>query len=81
MNAKYLQWTTSDASACGTTTRSHLAVIGDETTPTALYQGTPEACTAVAPAALDIYLEIYDFYEVGAELPASTFVEITEGTL
>lgn len=76
---KFFRWTTTGA-VCGTSD-AHLSKVGGLVSPTELYSGTPETCTAVTPAALDIYLEIYDFYEVGPELPASTFVEITDGTL
>lgn len=76
---KFFRWTTTGA-VCGTSD-AHLSKVGGLVSPTELYSGTPETCTAVTPAVLDIYLETYDFYEVGPELPASTFVEITEGTL
>lgn len=79
MGQKFFRWTTTGA-VCGTSD-AHLSKVGGLVSPTELYSGTPETCTAVTPAALDIYLEIYDFYEVGPELPASTFVEITDGTL
>lgn len=79
MGQKFFRWTTTGA-VCGTSD-AHLSKVGGLVSPTELYSGTPETCTAVTPAVLDIYLETYDFYEVGPELPANTFVEITEGTL
>lgn len=76
---KHMRWVKTGAT-CTTGSTTSVALIGSQYVPTELYYGTPESCGTLT-AALSSYNDLYDFYAVGAELPASTFVQVTEGTL
>lgn len=73
---KYASWSTA-GSSCGTDAMG-VAPVGSQVVPSELYMRSGESCIELSAASTN---QTVDFYSVGAELPASTFVAITEGTL
>lgn len=73
---KYASWSTAGTS-CGTDAMG-VAPVSSQVVPSELYMRSEESCIELSAASSN---QTLDFYTVSAELPANTFVQITEGTL